>query len=678
MSGPQCRLCLAKVGDSDCSVLEDMFRRAIERVFTFVISPTEGLPTSVCRECATYVWDFSVYSEKVEHNQQFLLTWCPAENVKTESTQEENVPNHDLAKTLDSTKPIQDSDDDVDAMYDYAVNPEEVTDTHDEVELEYEQQLDGGMDCEERGATLSEDSDVEEVVRETVVIALDNGESSGEERDTQEPVQERRSYGTRSGQLPRKVKPSGAYSCGTCDESFKLKRDLKYHTQKKHAVRRVAKVTAHSCVQCDKSFRTKMQLRDHQRSHKREQCPKCGKMIVQRYIKSHIAAHDGAFRCDVCDRCFSSAQFLKQHRLQAHLPAGATKTEQCDQCGQAFYTKYQLATHQRTHEKVVCKICKKQVIRQRFKGHLAGHRGEFRCNICVKTFASNLWLRQHMDLQHASKELPVDDRFACDQCDERFHNGAQRRQHRYNKHAMRQCPICKEMVKAIAFPTHRAIHQRPGRVWCDVCGRTYASKTSLKKHVLLLHSGIEPTVSAPTFPRHHCEKTFPNRGKLMTHLYWTKKQECPVPGGPPAEGCTALYECAFADSFSSRAHSSCCRKCCWLAVLAPVLAAAAAAAHPVSWWWLPKLAQLLSGADDCSCMIGAGNLVHTPCQRDLPQAWLCKGHNGRADYSSIVSTASDEWKSKTAPSDGLPTRSDSDDDILRLVRLQTITRKERH
>lgn len=34
----------------------------------------------------------------------------------------------------------------------------------------------------------------------------------------------------------------------------------------------------------------------------------------------------------------------------------------------------------------------------------------------------------------------------------------------------------------------------------------------------------------------------------------------------------ADYECALADSFSSRAQSSCCRKCCWLATFAAALA----------------------------------------------------------------------------------------------------------
>uniref|UniRef100_A0A182NTG3 C2H2-type domain-containing protein n=1 Tax=Anopheles dirus TaxID=7168 RepID=A0A182NTG3_9DIPT len=479
-------------------------RSVVGRDVGLDFSAAEGLPTSVCRECSTYVWDFNLYSAMVERNQNVLLTMRSEKHETGGSNQQETVLNPD-------------SDDD--PPDEQTVNPEAATDQNEE-DFQINQVLEDRKDCEEHRTTLSDDSDVEEVVRENAVISLDNDESSGEET---EPAQERRTYSTRSGQLPQNGKLGRSYRCGTCAKSFELKRELKHHTQMKHT----SNGASLRCDQCEKSFRTTMQLRDHQRLHKREQCPKCGKMVVSRNIKVHIAAHDGAFRCDVCDRCFSCSQFLKQHRKQAHMPAGASKTEQCDQCGQAFYTKYQLAIHQRGHEKVVCKICKKTVTKRRIKEHLAGHRGAFRCDVCGVALLTRCSLRQHTELKHHSTELPPDERFTCDQCDERFYNATQLKHHRYLKHAVRQCAICKQIVRSAAFVAHAATHQRI-QVPCDVCGKNYSSRKNLTRHKEIMHPRIDPTASKPAYPCHHCEKTFHNHTQLSTHLYRVEKVACPV------------------------------------------------------------------------------------------------------------------------------------------------------
>lgn len=171
-------------------------------------------------------------------------------------------------------------------------------------------------------------------------------------------------------------------------------------------------------------------------------CPICHKMLLKSSIKQHITIHSMKtnFKCNICNKAFSTNWNLKQHRW-IHAcrstkpfkckvcPAAfvreadyvthtnihkSIKPYTCDHCGFQFSRKYNWLRHTREHEspkKHKCNICNKTFHRAYYlTEHARVHSGErpFTCNICGKTSGTKTNHNKHIVIHHARDPLTAE------------------------------------------------------------------------------------------------------------------------------------------------------------------------------------------------------------------------------------------------------------------------------
>ncbi|XP_055908850.1 zinc finger protein 665 [Eupeodes corollae] len=166
------------------------------------------------------------------------------------------------------------------------------------------------------------------------------------------------------------------FYCNICDKYSQSPDALKIHKRTHFEQRRQASRNL-ICDKCGKSFASRTSLNDHSRSN-------CGK--------------DPLYRCDICDKRFSTAGILKTHSL-------LHKDEQpyaCDKCGKRFKIKAQYKTHikmKHTDNKPFkCDLCPKAYpYRESLLTHMTVHTGlkRYSCNGCSKRFTCISNLQAH-------------------------------------------------------------------------------------------------------------------------------------------------------------------------------------------------------------------------------------------------------------------------------------------
>lgn len=231
-----------------------------------------------------------------------------------------------------------------------------------------------------------------------------------------------------------------------------------------------------TCEQCERSFVTRIQLKNHQRMHKTIECPICKKVIKGTFIKEHQAAHEGKFRCDICDAAFGSSFRLRSHKNLVHAAEAQSndKTFPCTVCERTFPNKTKLSYHLRKHKQRQCPICMKQVPNVRLQTHIAIHQKEHYCELCQRSFATAINLTNHNKSKHSEQSL-----FVCEQCGRTFPSGIKLCDHR-KQHQRKECPICKKTFRETKMKEHLAAHD--GAFRCDSCRKKLSTKYALKTH----------------------------------------------------------------------------------------------------------------------------------------------------------------------------------------------------
>lgn len=172
------------------------------------------------------------------------------------------------------------------------------------------------------------------------------------------------------------------YKCNTCNITFKTKRHLLLH----QGIRRFA------CDSCDKKFTMKIDLERHKQS---------------------IHSNDRPFACGACSARFKDKRVMKRHVARAHAPKATMRTDlKCKICEKAFWTRYELGVHERTHTgecPYMCEVCGNQfkrlhVLRQHTKQvHSKDRKSQTplersqQCQLCGKSYRFKRNQRIHTD-----------------------------------------------------------------------------------------------------------------------------------------------------------------------------------------------------------------------------------------------------------------------------------------
>ncbi|XP_058177158.1 zinc finger protein 501-like [Anopheles ziemanni] len=171
------------------------------------------------------------------------------------------------------------------------------------------------------------------------------------------------------------------------------------------------------------------------------------------------------------------------------------KSSKCCGCGSDFGTKNELLQHAQTvhapkalvdpRKPVRCNICYKS-----FKTEINLHRhqnaqGPYQCAICGKIFSIPSSLYMH-EIVHNTKE------FECGQCGQTFHSKYARTKHirlTHRAQASHVCPTCgKTYTTASYLREHMNLHEDKPLHKC-YCGAAFKMKHYLYSHMAKAHSG---------------------------------------------------------------------------------------------------------------------------------------------------------------------------------------------
>ncbi|XP_030597793.1 zinc finger protein 345-like [Archocentrus centrarchus] len=265
------------------------------------------------------------------------------------------------------------------------------------------------------------------------------------------------------------------------------------------------KSAAHCCRVCGDSFHSRGFLRKHAEMHCRESQSMCG----------------------VCGQQLDSPDVLRTH-LQSHRETGGI----CSVCGKTFQN---METHMRSHTGLKpyrCFVCGKHFPRPgALRRHKKIHSGErpHVCNHCGKTFVESTALKTHRrshSLEVCDGEVgksPADSQIltsdaekarmpaqmppCCKVCGESFQSKGSLRKHAKSHSAESICGVCGESLHPSETLTeHLQSHRDAGKI-CHICGKTYQN---IETH-MRSHTGVKP---------YHCticRKSFPRPGALRRH-----------------------------------------------------------------------------------------------------------------------------------------------------------------
>lgn len=160
------------------------------------------------------------------------------------------------------------------------------------------------------------------------------------------------------------------FTCSICGDTFRQRDGLKRHELIKHNPTQVVKYT---CEVCKKDLLSRYSYRKH--------------------VEKHYTGNKKDFKCNQCEKKFSSKASLKNHLCLGDVETAVN----CTECDKEFSTKALLAAHAKTHEDIKPTT-------------------SMSCDKCDVVFSDKQDYCTHIQLHHSQ---PVK-KFKCDQCNKAF------------------------------------------------------------------------------------------------------------------------------------------------------------------------------------------------------------------------------------------------------------------
>eukprot|EP00057_Strongylocentrotus_purpuratus_P028946 XP_011683420.1 PREDICTED: zinc finger protein 420 [Strongylocentrotus purpuratus] len=259
------------------------------------------------------------------------------------------------------------------------------------------------------------------------------------------------------------------FICDTCGKSYMYSRYLKTHRCHNTPVK------VYSCSDCGRMYRRRDRLIEHMRIHTGERpfiCNECDKTFAKiANFRLHQRVHTGEkkYECSHCRKRFAHNSTLRYHE-------STHKTEKafpCDQCHRQFPRLKALQTHKQvahnhgvTGNRYLCANCGKvyQHLKRLLKHHCEATSGKrFLCGVCFKHFDREKQLEIHMRVHTGEKP------FKCEKCEKGFSQSG-------------------------GLKDHMVCHNRVKKFQCDLCDVKFLRMKSLRKHKLIIHTGVEPQI----------------------------------------------------------------------------------------------------------------------------------------------------------------------------------------
>ena len=316
--------------------------------------------------------------------------------------------------------------------------------------------------------------------------------------------------------------PPVKYECETCDKSFQSEQEMNDHFLDVHKKL--------MCPECHKCYRSKIALDEHINLKHNEnsdlefkvQCEKCDKIIAKSWYQQHMVKIHGALKKEKCEYCeleFDDKKTLRVHFRTEH--SDITGNYKCQVCGKSYMEKVRLMQHHISvhNKKFICQDC----------GHSLGskydlelhvkrqHEGieieKINCEICGKTLTKSS-IKSHLAMVHG--EGGQNCKCKVENCGKEFNHPQQLKAHMercHNDGNKVQCKICGKLLKAVAtLNLHvKTVHEGIKAFMCTLCGKKFTNSQSLKLHETV-HSGSR------NWECKDCAKTFKMPAHYRKHM----------------------------------------------------------------------------------------------------------------------------------------------------------------
>lgn len=230
--------------------------------------------------------------------------------------------------------------------------------------------------------------------------------------------------------------PDSTFECKTCGISLPSESKLKEH-ERNHLI----KDTEFECTECGQSFFGSNAFLQHQCSEQKHtvdqtehsyssamKSPPTYSQTTAEEEEVDVTDED-MYDCVVCSMQFSSKSSLLEHQNENH----ADKPFKCEACGKRFALRKYLKQHERKHchksiaqrsnqlteTKLKCTECQIEFhttedlsLHKRLHAEKEG--GDYRCDMCYKSFSQLSLLRQHQE-SHVGQIV-----YECTECDKAF------------------------------------------------------------------------------------------------------------------------------------------------------------------------------------------------------------------------------------------------------------------
>lgn len=294
----------------------------------------------------------------------------------------------------------------------------------------------------------------------------------------------------------RKSKHSGEVKCKTCHKTFTTYALLTNHTRNGKCD---SKGEPSTCLVCQEVFPTTAMMKNHRKNQHpgSVQCRVCSVNFpnCRKLYDHHYKCHSSRIQCDLCSKTFVTSAVYRRHYENVHKAKEESKVYQCDKCSYNTIVERNLMQHQdRVHYEgpsSICPYCSKE----------CGSRTSLSCHISSR----------HTHVRNTKTE--AGSTFKCMICKDQptfKNNSAYLLHYRFAHNDLP--PECEGIEK----------------VYCDQCGKWFASDYNLKIHVQTYHEGkYQPSKNGKRYACQLCEKTYSTKSNLDEHVLSVHEKNTP-------------------------------------------------------------------------------------------------------------------------------------------------------
>uniref|UniRef100_A0A8D8Q513 Zinc finger protein Xfin n=1 Tax=Cacopsylla melanoneura TaxID=428564 RepID=A0A8D8Q513_9HEMI len=272
-------------------------------------------------------------------------------------------------------------------------------------------------------------------------------------------------------------------------------------------------------------------ISEHIKSHQyveNHMCELCYKVFetrenLMRHLKIHDDKERKRFKCEQCDKRFTSNADLNKHSNAIHQ---RLKLHECDMCGKNFSQRNNLKRHlEEVHRtdgmKFECYVCSKVLATSHsLKRHILIHNGpKYTCEICKREFTRvyelNIHKKMHDDENNTANQLK------CQYCGKVFLKKSNLKAHIENNHLDYSCLECKAVGEEVTFDTKKnlLLHLKTKHknvisnvyLTCEICFKTHLTQTDLARHMKMHSDDYQIQCK-------FCDKYFSRNYNLKQHM----------------------------------------------------------------------------------------------------------------------------------------------------------------